>query len=99
MVVSRVGPDRCTPRQYPSDRCIATDASDLMYSWPVNSIELFLLGRTLMKIGEEAIPTEGISANPALHRSILIVASDIRAHPGTTVSEITGRTGFPQSQV
>ena len=26
----------------------------------MNGVELFLLGRTLMKIGEEALPTEGL---------------------------------------
>jgi DNA-binding MarR family transcriptional regulator len=70
-----------------------------MYCERVNGIELFLLGRTLMKIGEEAIPTERAGPNPAVHRSVLIVASDIRAHPGTTVMEIAERTGFPQSKV
>jgi DNA-binding MarR family transcriptional regulator len=70
-----------------------------MYPERVNGIELFLLGRTLMKLGEEAIPTEGVDSHPALHRSVLIVASDIRAHPGTSVSEIADRTGFPQSKV
>lgn len=65
----------------------------------MNGVELFLLGRTLMKIGEEAIPTEGIGPHSTSHRSVLIVASDIRAHPDTSVGEIAERTGFPQSKV
>jgi DNA-binding MarR family transcriptional regulator len=65
----------------------------------VNGIELFLLGRTLMKIGEEAIPTEGVGAYSTSHRSVLIVATDIRAHPDSSVGQIAERTGFPQSKV
>jgi DNA-binding MarR family transcriptional regulator len=30
---------------------------------------------------------------------VLIVASDIRAHPGSSVGQIAERTGFPQSKV
>src|SRR5690242_1551492 len=65
----------------------------------VNGIELFLLGRTLMKIGEEAIPVDGVGAYSTSHRSVLIVASDVRANPGSSVGEIAERTGFPQSKV
>jgi DNA-binding MarR family transcriptional regulator len=65
----------------------------------VNGIELFLLGRTLMKIGEEAIPTDGVGQHATSHRSVLIVATDIRAHPDSSVGEIAERTGFPQSKV
>ncbi|WP_406312587.1 MarR family transcriptional regulator [Streptosporangium sp. NBC_01639] len=65
----------------------------------MNGVELFLLGRTLMKIGEEALPTEGLDAQPGGHRSVLIVASDIREHPDSSVGEIAVRTGLPQSQV
>ena len=70
-----------------------------MYCGRVNGIELFLLGRTLMKIGEVAIPTDGVGAYATSHRSVLIVASDIRACPGSSVGEIAERTGFPQSKV
>jgi DNA-binding MarR family transcriptional regulator len=58
---------------------------------------LVLLGRTLMKIGEEAIPTEGKQATGV--RSVLIVLLDIIEHPDSSVGEITARTGFPQSHV
>jgi hypothetical protein len=56
-------------------------------------------GRTLMKIGEEAIPTDGIGEYSTRHRSVLIVAVDIRAHPDSSVGEIAERTGFAQSKV
>lgn len=65
----------------------------------VNGIELFLLGRTLMKIGEEAMPTEGVGEHPTSVRTVLIVVSDVRGHPGTSVGEIASRTGLPQSAV
>ncbi|MEU1510985.1 helix-turn-helix domain-containing protein [Streptomyces sp. NPDC005811] len=65
----------------------------------MNGVELFLLGRTLMKIGEEAIPTEGIGPRSTSTRSMLIVLLDVYAHPDTTVGEIAARTGLPQSAV
>ncbi|MGR6923436.1 MarR family winged helix-turn-helix transcriptional regulator [[Actinomadura] parvosata] len=65
----------------------------------MNGVELFLLGRTLMKIGEEAMPSEGIGEQSTSARTVLIVVSDLRAHPETTVGEIAARTGLPQSAV
>ncbi|MGN9839736.1 MarR family winged helix-turn-helix transcriptional regulator [Nonomuraea sp. H19] len=65
----------------------------------MNGVDLFLLGRTLMKIGEEALPTEGLGEQPANARTVLIVVSDVRAHPGSAVGEIASRTGLPQSAV
>lgn len=65
----------------------------------MNGVDLFLLGRTLMKIGEEAIPTDGLPRYSTSHRSVLIVASDVQAHPDSSVGEIAERTGFPQSKV
>ncbi|WP_218004588.1 MarR family winged helix-turn-helix transcriptional regulator [Microtetraspora niveoalba] len=65
----------------------------------MNGVELFLLGRTLMKIGEEALPTEGIGQHSTSVRTVLIVASDVRARPGSAVGEIATRTGLPQSAV
>ncbi|MFI6799186.1 MarR family transcriptional regulator [Streptosporangium canum] len=65
----------------------------------MNGVELFLLGRTLMKIGEEALPTEGLGEYSTSNRSVLVVASDIRENPDSSVGEIAARTGFPQSQV
>ncbi|MGW1740283.1 MarR family winged helix-turn-helix transcriptional regulator [Nocardia sp. NPDC001965] len=65
----------------------------------MNGVELFLLGRTLMKIGEEAMPTEGLPEYTTSVRAVLIVASDIVENPGSSVGEIASRTGLPQSQV
>ncbi|MFC4536876.1 MarR family transcriptional regulator [Sphaerisporangium dianthi] len=65
----------------------------------MNGVDLFLLGRTLMKIGEDALPTEGLGEQPGSVRTVLIVVSDVRAHPGGAISEIVTRTGLPQSAV
>ncbi|WP_328455597.1 MarR family transcriptional regulator [Streptomyces sp. NBC_00386] len=65
----------------------------------MNGAELFLLGRTLMKIGEEAIPAEGAGRRSTSTRSMLIVMLDVYANPDTTVGEVAVRTGLPQSAV
>ncbi|GAA4201656.1 MarR family transcriptional regulator [Microbispora amethystogenes] len=69
----------------------------------MNGVDLFLLGRTLMKIGEEAMPVEGITPSrttqAASLRTVLVVVADLRAHPETSVGEIAARTGLPQSAV
>ncbi|WP_285585085.1 MarR family winged helix-turn-helix transcriptional regulator [Actinoallomurus iriomotensis] len=46
-----------------------------------------------------AIPTEDVGRRSTSHRSVLVVASEIREHPGISVGEIATRTGFPQSKV
>jgi DNA-binding MarR family transcriptional regulator len=65
----------------------------------VNGVDLFLLGRTLMKIGEEAMPTEGLGEHTRGVRSVLVVVGDVRENPGSSVGEIAERTGLPQSAV
>lgn len=62
----------------------------------MNGLELLVLGRTLMKIGGSALPMAGGPSLPASVRSVLV---DIAQHPDSSISEITGRTGFPQSHV
>ena len=62
----------------------------------MNGLELYLLGRKLMKLGEHALPPSGLDDMGASVRSVL---SDIFGHAGSSVSEITERTGFPQSHV
>jgi len=62
----------------------------------VNGFELFLLGRTLMKIGQEAMPAAGLDQLPSSVRSVMI---DVFQHPDSSVGEIAARTGFPQSHV
>lgn len=64
----------------------------------VNASALFLLGRKLMKLGEGAIP-ESKRADGGATTSVRLVMADITYHPGSSVSEITERTGFPQSLV
>ena len=54
---------------------------------------MFALGRKLMKLSEQALPKGEL--NPAV-RSVLI---DVAGHPASSISEITARTGFPQSHV
>jgi DNA-binding MarR family transcriptional regulator len=68
-------------------RCILVD---------VDGLELFNLGRRLMKIGEEAIHQAGFHPLPTSVRSIMVDAFE---HPDSSVTEITSRTGFPQSHV
>ncbi|GAA4984118.1 hypothetical protein GCM10023205_62630 [Yinghuangia aomiensis] len=58
--------------------------------------ELYHLGRTLMKLGEQSIPPMGIEGLSAPTRAIV---SDIFENPGSSISDITARVRFPQSQV
>jgi SAM-dependent methyltransferase len=63
----------------------------------MNGFQLYLLGRRLMKIGEAAIPkVAGFHSLPPTVRSVVL---DVMEHPNTSISEITTRTGFSQSQV
>ncbi|MFE3445118.1 MarR family transcriptional regulator [Nocardia sp. NPDC059180] len=61
----------------------------------MNGVELFLLGRALMKVGEQALPDTGDGS----HATVLVVLQDVFDHPDAAISEIAGRTGFPQSAV
>jgi DNA-binding MarR family transcriptional regulator len=54
---------------------------------------LFLLGRKLMQVAESALP-QGKAAT-----SVRLVLVDVAYHPNSSISEITERTGFPQSLV
>jgi DNA-binding MarR family transcriptional regulator len=62
----------------------------------MNGLELFLLGRKLMKVGQEAMPRSGFRRLPASVQSIIV---DVFEHPHSSIGEITTRTGFPQSHV
>jgi DNA-binding transcriptional regulator GbsR (MarR family) len=64
----------------------------------VNAFELFHLGRKLMKLAEQAMPPSRLG-NGEMITTVRLVMFDILSHPGSSVSEITERTGFPQSQV
>ena len=59
----------------------------------MNATELFLLGRRLMEIAEGLLP-QGKATT-----SLRLVLIDVAYHPGSAISEITERTGFPQSLV
>jgi DNA-binding MarR family transcriptional regulator len=59
----------------------------------MKSTDLFLLGRQLMKLAEEGLPGQGVN------NSTRLVLIDIGANPGSSISEITARTGYPQSHV
>ncbi|GAA2898604.1 hypothetical protein Acy02nite_84600 [Actinoplanes cyaneus] len=63
-------------------------------------VELILLSRTLLKIGEQSLPTPSSgTALPGGERSVVVVMSDIYTNDGTTVTEVARRTGLPQSAV
>ncbi|OYN93022.1 MarR family transcriptional regulator [Enemella evansiae] len=62
----------------------------------MNGVDLFLLGRVLMRVAEASLPTDGRTGDV---RVGLIVASDIADNPGTSASGIVARTGLPQSRV
>lgn len=64
-------------------------------------VQLFLLGRTLMKVGEEALPElpGAADSHRVGTRAALVVLSDLLGHPDTSVSAVAARTGLPQSQV
>jgi DNA-binding MarR family transcriptional regulator len=62
----------------------------------VNGFDLYVLGRRLMRLGQEATPRAGIHRLPT---SVQLVLVDVGDHPGTTVSAVVTRTGLPQSLV
>jgi DNA-binding MarR family transcriptional regulator len=63
----------------------------------MTAFDLFLLGRKLMKLGQRAIPPSQLEGDIAT--AVRLVIADVAMHPRSSVSEITGRCGFPQSQV
>jgi DNA-binding MarR family transcriptional regulator len=67
-----------------------------MYLGLVDALDLYVLGRRLGKIGQAAL--EGADAK-RLSPAAVLVLGDVLTHPGSTISEITNRTGFPQSYV
>ncbi|MGC1511929.1 MAG: helix-turn-helix domain-containing protein [Acidimicrobiales bacterium] len=60
----------------------------------MDGIEMFRVGRQLMKLGLESMPPFR-----DLPTGVRIVLVDVFEHPGTTIGRIAARTGFPQSQV
>lgn len=61
-------------------------------------VELILLARALLKIGEQSLP-EPEGGRTGGERAVVVVMSDIYSNDGTTVTEVARRTGLPQSAV
>jgi DNA-binding MarR family transcriptional regulator len=64
--------------------------------WIVNALDLYLLGRRLMKLGEGAMRPPGA---PPVPTGVRLIVTDIAEHPGSPIGEIARRTGLPQSHV
>jgi DNA-binding MarR family transcriptional regulator len=62
----------------------------------MDGFELFQFGRRLMKLGEQAMPEAGFRQLSAPARAVLF---DIVENPGSSISDVTARVGFQQSQV
>jgi DNA-binding MarR family transcriptional regulator len=62
----------------------------------MDGYELFQLGRRLIKLASDAIPEVGLQLLPASTRAIVF---DIFENPDSSISDITARVHFPQSQV
>ena len=62
----------------------------------MDALELIMLGRQLTKIGEEAMRGGQAPPLPAGHALVL---RDVLAHPGSSITDITARTGLAQSIV
>ena len=59
------------------------------------AFDLIVLGRQLARIGETVMRGQP-PAQPTITGMVL---ADVFAHPGSSISEITARTGMPQSHV
>jgi len=62
----------------------------------MNALDLYLLGRRLMKLGEGAMRPPGA---PPVPTGVRLIVTDIAEHPGSPIGEIARRTGLPQSHV
>jgi DNA-binding MarR family transcriptional regulator len=62
----------------------------------MNAAELYMLGRKLMKIADGALPMPDGNRPPTTLRMVVL---DVAENPGSSIGEITDRTGFPQSLV
>jgi DNA-binding MarR family transcriptional regulator len=63
----------------------------------MEALELIQLGRRLVRIGEQVLRSTGGGPAPPLGQSL--VFQDVFGHPGSSVTDITARTGLPQSYV
>jgi DNA-binding MarR family transcriptional regulator len=62
----------------------------------VNALDLIMLGRQLTKIGEEVMRG---SAGSSMPTGPSLVLRDVFAHPDSSITDVTARTGLPQSYV
>jgi DNA-binding MarR family transcriptional regulator len=62
----------------------------------MNALDLYLLGRRLMKLGEETMRGPGA---PPVPTALRLIVGDLAENPESSIGEITERTGLPQSQV
>jgi DNA-binding MarR family transcriptional regulator len=62
----------------------------------MNTGELFILSRRLMKVAEDHLP---MGPKGGANTSTRLILIDIGANPRTSISQIVVRTGFPQSLV
>jgi DNA-binding MarR family transcriptional regulator len=62
----------------------------------VNALDLIMLGRQLTKIGEEVMRGSASSSMPT---GPSLVLRDVFAHPDSSITDVTARTGLPQSYV
>jgi DNA-binding MarR family transcriptional regulator len=60
------------------------------------AFDLIVLGRQLTRIGETVMRGQAPPAQPTIAGMVL---ADVFAHPGSSISDITARTGMPQSHV
>lgn len=76
-----------------------------MYYSGMQALDLIVLGRQLARLGERAMrdddPSDGGVAGlgTTLPAGALIVMRDVLARPGSSITDITTRTGLPQSYV
>ncbi len=70
----------------------------------MDAVDLIVLGRQLARLGERAMRGDDVedgaaALGAALPAGALIVMRDVLAHPGSSITDITARTGLPQSYV
>jgi DNA-binding MarR family transcriptional regulator len=67
----------------------------------MNALDLIMLGRQLTRIGEGVLRGTDAPSRPArfMPAGPSLVLQDVYAHPDSPISDITARTGLPQSYV
>jgi Winged helix DNA-binding domain len=67
----------------------------------VDALDLIMLGRQLTKIGEDVMrgPESAAADAPVMPTGPSLVLRDVFANPNSSITDITARTGLPQSYV